>query len=185
MGDSVTDRLAAELASLRAARGWTLDQLAERSGVSRAALSRLEHAEVSPSAEVLARLCAAHGLRLSRLMAQVETGFSAVVPVEDQPQWRDPDRPVNRRVISPAAQGLSGEVQECRFGPGTVLDLPAPAQPGQEHHMVMMQGQLRVTIEGETHNIEHGDALRFHLTGPLRLEVTGDKGVRYFLFRMK
>ncbi|MDJ0820607.1 MAG: helix-turn-helix domain-containing protein [Paracoccaceae bacterium] len=185
MGDTVTDRLAAELAAMRAAQGWTLDQLAERSGVSRAALSRLEHAEVSPSADVLARLCAAHGLPLSRLMAQVETGFDAVVPVSDQPQWRDPDRPVNRRVMSPAAQGLSGEVQECRFGPGTVLDLPAPAQPGQEHHMIMMQGQLRVTLNDETHEIENGDALRFHLIGPMRQEVLGDKGVRYFLFQTR
>ena len=53
MSDTLTSRLSRRLAQLRAERGLTLDQLASASGVSRAALSRLEKAEVSPTAEVL------------------------------------------------------------------------------------------------------------------------------------
>ena len=41
-------RLAGRLKALRLARGWSLDELAGRAGVSRATLSRLENAEVSP-----------------------------------------------------------------------------------------------------------------------------------------
>ena len=49
-------QLAERLAALRTAAGWSLDELATRSGVSRATLSRLERAETSPTATLLSRL---------------------------------------------------------------------------------------------------------------------------------
>jgi transcriptional regulator with XRE-family HTH domain len=73
MGDTLApDALEARVAALRAARGWSLDELAERTGISRATLSRLERAETSPTAAMLERLCAAFGWTLSRLMAEAE-----------------------------------------------------------------------------------------------------------------
>jgi transcriptional regulator with XRE-family HTH domain len=55
-------QLAERLAALRLAAGWSLDELATRSGVSRATLSRLERAETSPTATLLSRLARAHGV---------------------------------------------------------------------------------------------------------------------------
>ena len=46
-----------KLRRLRADAGLTLDELAARSGVSRAMISRIERAEASPTAGLLARLC--------------------------------------------------------------------------------------------------------------------------------
>ena len=65
-------RIAQRLKALRQERGWSLDELAGLAGVSRATLSRLENADVSPTAAVLGKLCAAHGLTMSRLMMMVE-----------------------------------------------------------------------------------------------------------------
>ena len=76
---SIDRRIARRLKGLRTERGWSLDALAQRSAVSRATLSRLENAEVSPTASVLGRLCAAHGLTLSRLMLMVEKRFASAV----------------------------------------------------------------------------------------------------------
>ena len=69
---TLDSQISARLRKLRAERNWSLDELARRSGVSRATLSRLENAEVSPTASVLGRLCAAYGLTMSRLMRMVE-----------------------------------------------------------------------------------------------------------------
>ncbi|MBV2358247.1 XRE family transcriptional regulator [Thalassococcus sp. CAU 1522] len=182
MPRTVTHRLAEALAAMRSEKGWTLDQLAERSGVSRAALSRLEHAEVSPTADALARLCAAHGVRLSQLLARVEECYPALVGADEQNQWRDSDHPVTLRDMSPAGPGLSGCVQECRLGPGTATTLPVSAQPGAERHILMMQGQLTVSQGDETHEIARGDVLRFHENGPVALQAQGETGVRFFLF---
>jgi len=68
-------RLAARLKQLRVEQGWSLDQLASASQVSRATLSRLENGEVSPTTSVLGKLCAAYGLAMSRLLRMVEDDF--------------------------------------------------------------------------------------------------------------
>ena len=82
-------RIADRLRALRGERQLSLDALARLSGVSRATLSRLENAEVSGTATVLGRLCAAYGIPLSRLMFEIEDEFPAVVRREAQPVWVD------------------------------------------------------------------------------------------------
>ncbi len=111
--DGIDRRIAQRLKSLRAERGWSLDALAERSAVSRATLSRLENADVSPTASVLGKLCAAYGLTLSRLMHMVEDDFAPLVPRDAQPLWTDPRIGFRRRSVSPPAQTLAGEALEC------------------------------------------------------------------------
>src|SRR6185437_455408 len=99
------DRLLAQrLKSLRAERGWSLDELARRGAVSRATLSRLENAEVSPTASVLGKLCAAYGLTMSRLMHLVEDDFAPLVRRDAQPLWTDPTIGFRRRSVSPPAR---------------------------------------------------------------------------------
>jgi len=99
---SVDQRIATRLKALRLERGWSLNQLAERSSVSRATLSRLENAEVSATANVLGRLCAAYGLTLSRLMVMIENDFVPLIRPVDQPLWMDPETGYRRRGIGRA-----------------------------------------------------------------------------------
>jgi len=46
--------LALRLSELRLRQGWSLDDLAARTGISRATLSRIERAETSPTASLMA-----------------------------------------------------------------------------------------------------------------------------------
>ena len=92
-------RLAHRLKELRGARGWTLDELAARTAVSRATLSRLENAEVSPTASVLGRLSAAYGLTMSRLLTPIEAAFAPLVRSHAQEVWEDPETGFRRRII--------------------------------------------------------------------------------------
>jgi len=113
--NSLTSRLAGRLSALRRDQGWSLDHLAAQSGVSRATLSRLENASVSPTAEVLGKLCATYGLPMSRLLLMVEDGFAAHVPFAEQQEWQDPDTGFTRRSVSPPANQLRAEVLECHL----------------------------------------------------------------------
>ena len=94
---SIDRRIARRLKALRAERGWSLDELAGRSEVSRASLSRIENAEVSPTASVLGKLCAAYDLPMSRLMHMVEDDFAPLVRRDRQPLWTDPATGFRRR----------------------------------------------------------------------------------------
>lgn len=180
--ESLDAGLARRLRALRNERGWSLAELAERSGVSRATLSRLENAEVSPTASVLGRLCAAFGLTLTRLVASVDEGFRPLVPAAAQAVWRDPSVGFERRSVSPPSQGLGGEVLECRLAPGARIDYPAAPRDGLEHHLLLCEGRLEVTVEGCRHALRPGDCLRYRLCGPSAFATPADRGARYYLF---
>lgn len=181
MPDPLTDRLAARLRSLRQSRDLTLDALADLSGISRATLSRIENAEVSPTAEVLGRLCAAYGLTMSRLMTMVEDGFTALIRYEAQPEWEDPETGFIRRSVSPPSEALTAEVIEGHLPPDTALSYDAPPKAGQEHHLVLLDGALRLTVDGATHDLTAGDCLRYRLHGASRFETGTACGARYLL----
>jgi transcriptional regulator with XRE-family HTH domain len=163
-------QIARRLKTLRTERGWSLDELALRSGVSRASLSRLEKAGVSATASVLGKLCAAYGLTLSRLMRQIE------------PVWSDPAQGFVRRSVSPPDRNLAGEVLECELAPGTTIAYDAPPRAGLEHHLVMRQGELELTLDGQLHTLGAGDCLRYQLFGSSRFAVTAPFPARYLLF---
>ena len=179
---SLDTQIAARLRALRAERNWSLEELAGRSDVSRATLSRLENAEVSPTASALGRLCAAYGMTMSRLMRMVEEDFEAVIRREAQWVWRDQAIAFERRSISPPNAVLAGEVIECSLGPGTHISYPHPSKPGLEHHLVMLDGRLKLTVGDATHDVETGDCLRYILHGATVFQTPGDVGARYILF---
>jgi transcriptional regulator with XRE-family HTH domain len=174
-------RLARRLRELRQERGWSLEDLAERSGVSRATLSRTENNQVSPTAAVLGRLCAAFELTMSRLLAQVEPDPPALVPREAQPLWIDPETGYRRRSVSPPATGFDCEFLSCEMPAGTEIAYPAPPRPGLEHHLHLVSGSLELTLDGSAHCLREGDCLRYKLHGASAFRALGDAPVRYFL----
>ena len=181
MDDGLTTRLAERLRQLRQERGWTLDQLAGLAGVSRATLSRLENAEVSPTTEVLGRLCTVHGLSLTRLLAPVEAEFTPIVRHEAQPLWRDDEAGFLRRAVSPPTAPLAAEILECMLRPGARLAYAAPPVPGQEHHLLLLEGRLVVTLDDRRHALQAGDCLRYRLAGPSAFATGDETGARYII----
>jgi transcriptional regulator with XRE-family HTH domain len=145
--DPVTRRLARHLVALRTDRGWSLQDLARRTGVSRSTLSRSERGEVSPTAAVLSRLAAAYDRTVSALLAEVESQPRSLVRAAEQSvtgedAWR-------RRVVSPPYPGLHGSVVDASLLPGTDVVYTPPAA-GVEQHLWLITGSVEVTIGAGT-----------------------------------
>lgn len=174
--------LARRLKSLRVERAWSLDELARRSSVSRATLSRLENAEVSPTASVLGKLCSAYGLTMSRLMHMVEDDFVPLMRRDAQAVWIDPSIGFRRRQVSPPAQTLAGEVLECELAPGTRIAYEHPPRSGLEHHLFLLEGQLEVSINGQSYDLRPGDCLRYQLSGASAFVTPEGCAAKYLLF---
>jgi transcriptional regulator with XRE-family HTH domain len=178
-----TDRLLAQrLKGLRAERGWSLDELAKRSTVSRATLSRLENAEVSPTTSVLGKLCAAYGLPMSRLLRMVEDDFVPLMRRDTQEVWIDPALGFRRRSVSPPAQTLAGEALECELAAGTRITYDQSPRSGLEHHLILLEGQLEVSVGGQTYELRPGDCLRYQLAGSSAFTTPAQCAARYILF---
>ena len=174
-------RLAARLKALRTDQGWSLDDLAERSGVSRATLSRLEKCEVSPTANVLGKLCSTYSLTMSRLLWMVETAHIPLATRAEQLVWMDTETGLRRRSVSPPAANLMGEVLECELPANAFIEYAAPAAPGLEHHLILLQGELEMTVEGERFQLNPGDCLRYKLYGASAFRTRQDLGAKYIL----
>ena len=177
----VERRIALRLGALRTERGWSLDALAERTGISRATLSRLERGELSPTAAMLGRLCSAFGWTLSRLMAEAETRAPNLVPAAHQATWTDPESGYRRRAVSPPAAGLRGELVEVRLPAGAVVSYDTSPVPGLEHHLWLLDGARTLDVSGCTLALKAGDALRYVLNGPSRFTGTGRREARYVI----
>lgn len=175
-------RIAQHLRALRVERGWSLDNLAQRSGVSRATLSRLENADVSATASVLGRLSAAYGMTASRLLRMVEDDVAALVPRTGQSVWTDPETGFERRSVSPPSAAFAGEVIEGRIPPRVRIAYEHPPRPGLEHHIVLLDGALTVTVDGSRHTLAPGDCLRYRLHGASLFETDPDRAAHYLIF---
>src|SRR5689334_23454074 len=91
--DTIVDALDAPLAQRirleRDLRNWSLADLAERSGVSKAMISKIEREEASPTAAILARLAAAFEMTLAGLLLKAE-GIPRLSRAPSQKTRRDP-----------------------------------------------------------------------------------------------
>ncbi|MFB8027408.1 helix-turn-helix domain-containing protein [Streptomyces sp. NPDC056465] len=177
--DTVDGRLAARLGSLRTERGWSLDELSRRTGVSRSTLSRLERGELSPTTAVLGQLCTAYGRTMSRLLREVETEPPQLVPADRQPVWRDDRAGFVRRSVSPPHAGLRAEVIEGTLDAGADIAYEDAPVPGVEQHIWVLEGAVEITVDGTVHTVREGDCLRFRLHGPSHFHCPGPLRVRY------
>lgn len=178
---SLDSRLAARLAALRAERGWSLDELAERSGISRTTLSRLERGETSPTAALLGRLCTAYGRTMSRLIAEAEAEPARLIRHDDQTVWTDPETGFRRRLVSPPAAGFDGELIEAVLPALAAISYEAPGEVGLEQHIWLLDGALELTVDAVTHHLRRGDCLRFRLFGATRFAAPGPAPARYVI----
>jgi transcriptional regulator with XRE-family HTH domain len=174
-------RIAQRLARLRAERGWSLDALADRTGISRATLSRLERSELSPTAGMLGKLCTVYGWTLSRLMAEAETRPPNLVRATEQTEWKDPESGYRRRALSPPSRGLRGELVEVHIPAGAAVSFDSSPIPGLEHHLWMLKGSLALEVDGSRFRLRGGDCLRYVLNGATRFQNVGKRAARYLV----
>jgi len=184
MSDSVSDtdnRLALRLAQLREQHGWSLDELALTTGISRASLSRIERAETSPTAAILNRLCAAYGVTMSRLLQEIEENTLLLLKAEQQLIWQDSSSGFQRRTVSPPGREFKAELIEGVLPAGARIDYDAPPLQGMEQHIWLQSGGLSITMDAECWTLAEGDCLRFHLTGRSSFAADKHTGARYIL----
>ncbi|MDR6874486.1 transcriptional regulator with XRE-family HTH domain [Bosea sp. BE125] len=172
-------RLGARIKALRQSRSLTLDMLAERSGVSRAMISRVERGESSPTAALLDRICAGLGIVLSVLFRD-EGHAGPLARRADQPVWTDPASGYVRRNVSPAGTGSGIEIVDVEMPAGGRVLLDAPRSAHRLDQQVwVLAGEMVVTLGGVEHRLAAGDCLQMLLDGPIAYHNPGSAPARY------
>ncbi len=177
-------QLAGRLKQARGARGWTIEKLAEASGVSRAMISKIERGEVSPTAAILARLAAGLDASMASLFPPPATRFAPLSRWAEQADWRDPASGYVRRNVSPA--GAAAEIVYVTFPAGArvVFDNYA-ASLGIEQQVWLLEGQIEMTIGETVTLLEAGDCLLMRLDQPIAFHNPTESESRYAVILSK
>jgi transcriptional regulator with XRE-family HTH domain len=158
--DNLSQRLAQRIRLERDGRGWSLAELAERSGVSKATISKIERAEVSPTAVVLVRLASAFDLTLAGLMLRAESQGERVSRAADQPLWRDPETGYLRKQVFSRPDNPV-EIIRVEMPARQRVTLPASSYTHIRQALWVLSGSLVITEAGTRHVLAAGDCLGF------------------------
>ncbi|MEV0604215.1 XRE family transcriptional regulator [Streptomyces sp. NPDC050315] len=169
MVDPLVSRIGARVRAERERRRWTLAQLAEASGVSRAMVHRIERGESSPTAVVLGKLSGAFRISVSSLLAMAEgatddRGNEDGGLVDAAGEWRDPATGYRRRQIS--GPRFPAEIAEIRLPAGAHVPYPAAAFAFVQQIVWVLDGRLTFHEGDEIHELAAGDTLELGAPAP-------------------
>lgn len=146
---------------LRTDRGWSLEALAQASGVSRSMLSDIERDRANPTLAVTLRIARAFGLSLGDL---VETrGASSgitVIRADDRAFHYRSERDVRIRTLSPLNLEKDVELYAVQLKAGGALR-SAPHYAGTREFLTVQKGQVRVESDADVEALGTGDSASY------------------------
>lgn len=181
VGYASSERFGPRVRELRRERGLTLEELAGRSGVSRAMISKLERGEKNPTLVVAAKVAEGLGITLSQLMGIEERREVVVVPREKRMVMRDPETGFERQLLSPSFGGRGVEFIRNVVPEGSTSGDFPPHRRGVEEYVAVEKGRLRAVLGGEEHLLEEGDAVYFEADVTHRFDNAGEGECSYYL----
>jgi len=181
--DTLNQRISARIRIERESRGWSLSELAERAGVSRAMIHKIERGDSSPTATMLGRLSGAFGISMSTLIARAEMQEGKLLRFENQPVWHDPQTHYLRRHVSPRSD-LPIDLVQVELPPGSDIPMPASSYALARQLIWLQQGEL-LFIEGDTqHAMLAGDCLELGPPNDCRFVNQTDRPCIYLVVRL-
>jgi transcriptional regulator with XRE-family HTH domain len=162
--DELTHRLAENLRALREESRYSLDEVAELSGVSKSMLRQIEREESSPSISTVWKI--ANGLRvpftslLGERAEEVEiAGFA------DGESLTDEDEGYRIFPLFPYESDTAFELYYFEIDHEASLRAE-PHGKGSREYVLVFAGSLTMTVKGERRDIAKGRAIRFDSSNP-------------------
>lgn len=163
--------------------GWTLDQLAARSGVSRRMLINVEQGATNPSIATLLRLSDALGIGLPALVDTGDDGAEPVVVRRDgevAAMWSSPAGGSAVMVAGTAPPDVS-ELWDWRLGPGDTYRSEAH-RAGTRELLHVLSGGVVLVVGDSEHRLRAGDSASFDGSVPHSYaNVSGARPARFSL----
>jgi transcriptional regulator with XRE-family HTH domain len=181
--DDINARIGQRIRIERESRGWSLTDLAQQSGVSRAMIHRIERGESSPTAVLLSRLSGSFDMSMSQLIAQSEIQVGTLLRLNQQPVWVDPQTGYIRRHVSPGSLPL--DVVHVELPAGAEVAMPTLSYLSRRQLIWLLSGTL-VFQEGQvTHEMQQGDCLELGDPADCIFKNPTEQSCRYAVIVLK
>jgi len=178
--EAIGEAVARTVRSLRAGHGWSLDELAGRSGVSKGVLVGLEQGRGNPSLGTLIRISEALGVPLTRLVQVEEEPVTRLFPPNRHVVlWRGPSGGTGT-LLGGSDPRPSLELWRWVLRPGEVRRSDAHV-PGTKEIIYVEDGVLTLGVAGHRDTVRAGTAAVFVGDRPHSYGNDTDEDVRFVL----
>lgn len=167
--------------SLRKSKGWTLEQLASLSGVSRSMLSQIERGAANPTLGVAFRIAQAFGMTLGDLVEspQPRAKIDLIRAADRGYLFRDDDQ-CRIRTLSPLHLEKEVEFYELTLkAAGSLVSNPHVADTRE--FLAIEKGSVRVSSADETVEMQPGDSAHYPADVSHRIDNAGEGEAVAFL----
>jgi transcriptional regulator with XRE-family HTH domain len=179
--EALTRHLGRRVRQLRSERGWSLEDLAQASGVSRSMLSEIEREQANPTLGVTLRIARAFGLAMGDLL-ELPGAMSAVTVIraDDYTYHYRSDKHCRIRTLSPLNLEKDVEFYEVQLQPGGALR-SAPHFEGTREFLTVQKGRARVESASDTEELGPGDSATYRADVPHAIINAGKSDAVIFL----
>ena len=179
--EAVNHDLGGRVKHLRSTRGWSLEALANASGVSRSMLSQIEREQANPTLAVTLRIARAFGLSLGELLELPDAASAmTVIRSEDHTYHYRSDKDCRIRTLSPLNLEKDVEFYEVRLQVGGALR-SAPHFEGTREFLTVQKGRFRVESAGDAEELNPGDSASYRADVPHAIINSGKSEATAFL----
>ena len=157
--EAINENLGRRVKKLRSDRGWSLEELATASGVSRSMLSEIEREKANPTLTVTFRIARAFGMTLQELIESAEPSASKiqVIRAVDRGQVFRSDKQCEIRTLSPLNLEKDVEFYEVTLRPGGALR-SQPHFEGTREFLTVEEGSVRIESDQDAEELTKGDS---------------------------
>ncbi|MFZ2280942.1 MAG: XRE family transcriptional regulator [Prosthecobacter sp.] len=180
--EAINENLGKRVKKLRGDRGWSLEELATASGVSRSMLSEIEREKANPTLTVTFRIARAFGLTLQELIESAEASASKiqVIRASDRAQVYRSDKQCEIRTLSPINLEKDVEFYEMTLRPGGTLRSQAHFE-GTREFLTVEDGSVRIESDQNSEELGKGDSGTYRADVPHAIVNTGKGDALVFL----
>ncbi len=156
---SIQTQIAENLKTIRKLRGYSYDQLASLTGVSKGMLSQIEKGESSPTVNTLWKI--ANGLQVS-FSSLVEENKPAVsvVRLHEKNAVMEEDEQFQVYPYYPFDSSKKFEIYYIEMKPGCV-HISESHHGNVEEYVLVCEGETTVSIQEVSYVLKKGDSMRF------------------------
>lgn len=160
MSEELTHRIGDTLKRLRQEKSWSLTRAAEETGVSKAMLGQIERGESSPTVATLWKIATGMNVAFSTFIEPTLTDESVTYRSGTGSALRENEAGMHVVPLFPFDEKLRFDVLVVELAAGA-SSISSAHESGVIEHIIVLDGQLEVTVDGQTHLLSAGDALRF------------------------
>ncbi len=177
--DEINQQVAERLRRLRKVENLSLEELASRSGVSRATLSQIETLKTNPTIAVLWKISQGLGVSFAELLGSDSASGVRLSRFADARYLYSKNREFRSRPLLANVPGHRVEHYELWLEAGAV-EAAEPHPAGTVEQVFVTRGRLRLEIGTEAYELEPGDALLFPADVPHRYLSQGEEAFSGF-----